>query len=87
MAVIVEFFGIPRARAGTAQTTSAGSTLAEVLDDLSRRLPALSETCFEGQRLRPGFAANLNGLRFVGDPATPLSDGDALLILSADAGG
>jgi molybdopterin converting factor small subunit len=31
--------------------------------------------------------ANLNGQRFVTDPATALKPGDAILILSTDAGG
>ena len=38
-------------------------------------------------RLHPAFVANLNGDRFVSDPATPLGDDDCVLILSADAGG
>ena len=35
----------------------------------------------------PRFVANLNGDRFVSDPATPLGEDDCVLILSADAGG
>ena len=38
-------------------------------------------------RLHPSLAANLNGDRFISDPATPLGDGDRVLILSSDAGG
>ena len=41
----------------------------------------------DGDRLHPSLAANLNGDQFVCDPATPLAEGDRLLILSADAGG
>jgi len=38
-------------------------------------------------RLHPACVANLNGDRFISDPATPLGEHDSLLILSADAGG
>ena len=87
MTVTVELFGIPRQRADTAAARVEARCLAEAVAALSREFPALAEACFDGGRLRPGYLANLNGERFVSDPATPLADGDALLILSADAGG
>ena len=37
--------------------------------------------------LHPSIVANLNGDAFISDLATPLAEGDHLLILSADAGG
>ncbi len=85
--VTVELFGIPRARAGVAQTSAAGHRLGDVLADLAMRYPSLAETCIEGRNLRPGFTANLSGNRFVTEPETSLSDGDTVLILSLDAGG
>ena len=87
MQVAVELFGIPRARAGAAQTTSGGHCLGDVLADLAQRFPALAEACIEGRRLRPGFTANLGGERFVTAPETPLHDGDTVMLLSVDAGG
>jgi molybdopterin converting factor small subunit len=87
MQVTVELFGIPRARAGVSQAVAEGATLGDVLLDLTRRYPALGDTCVEGYRLRPGFVANLRGERFVTDPATELTEGDAILLLSQDAGG
>lgn len=88
MSITVELFGIPRQRAGVAKTAAAGTRLDEVVADLAGRFPQLAEECFAGGRgLKPGTLANLNGERFVTDPATPLRPGDALLILSADAGG
>jgi molybdopterin converting factor small subunit len=87
MDVTVEFFGIPRQRAGVAETTSRSGRLGDVLADLERRFPGLTEDCLADGRLRPACVANLNGEAFVSDPATILSPGDALLILSADAGG
>jgi len=87
MSVTVELFGIPRQRAGVSQTLVEGSRLDEVLQELAAKFPALAETCFETNRLKPGFLVNLDGDRFVRDPRTPLADGSSLLILSADAGG
>jgi molybdopterin converting factor small subunit len=89
MNITVELFGIPRQRAGVSRTDAVGTRLDEVVADLARRFPRLAEECFREDRggLKPGTLANLNGKRFVTDPATALTPGDALLILSADAGG
>ena len=87
MSITVEFFGIPRQRAGVSQTPATGTRLDEVLADLAKRFPELGHTCFEENHLRAGFVANLDGRRFISDPRTPLHAGDCLLILSADAGG
>jgi molybdopterin converting factor small subunit len=87
MQVEVELFGIPRARAGTAQTTAVGSCLGDVLADLAAKFPALGEACIEGRRLRPNFIASLGGRQFVTLPETPLSAGETVLLLSIDAGG
>ena len=87
MSVQVEFFGIPRARAGVPTACSDGSSLGEVLGDLAQRFPQLAEACIDGRQLRPGYTANLEGSTFVTDPETPLRDGDRILLLSIDAGG
>lgn len=87
----VEFYGIPRARAGVAETTIgfAGDavTFAYVLQKLAARFPALATDCLSGDGLRDGYAANLGGMKFVRGPEDRLSAGDTLLIFSADAGG
>ena len=87
MSVQVEFFGIPRARAGVPLVRSEGDSLGDVLGDLARRFPQLAETCIDGRNLREGYTANLGGTTLVSDPETPLRDGDKLLLLSIDAGG
>jgi molybdopterin converting factor small subunit len=88
MSVRFEFFGIPRERAGvTAIDLRDPRTLGEALCMLSQRLPALADTCFHDSKLKPGYLANVNGERFTTDPDAPLRPGDAVLILSADAGG
>lgn len=87
MQITVELYGIPRSRAGVEKTVATGSCLGDVLADLAARFPHLAETCIEGNRLRPGYTANLRGERFVTDPETTLTDGDTLLLLTLDAGG
>ena len=91
MSVTIEFFGVPRQRAGTERVEIEVDSLGEALAVLSERFEAMAEACFEirdgASRLRPGYVANLNGDRFVSEPDTPLADGDSLLIFSADAGG
>ncbi len=87
MQVQVELFGIPRARAGVAKTSAEGECLGDVLASLAAKFPALSQSCIDGHRLRPGFTANLGGHRFVTAPDTALNEGDVVLLMSVDAGG
>jgi molybdopterin converting factor small subunit len=82
----VEFFGIPRERTGTAEFEFQAETLGQLLSLLAVRFPSLHEVVQSG-RLRSPFLANLNGNRFISDPATKLTESDCVLILSADAGG
>jgi molybdopterin converting factor small subunit len=81
----VEFFGIPRQCAGIPDLEIQADTLGALLRKLAEN-PALRQM-IAFDRLQPSFIANLNGDRFVDDPATPLADHDRVLILSADAGG
>ena len=91
MSIRVEFYGIPRHRTGVATTTvkivGATARLNDVFRQLSDRFPDLARDCFDQDGLCDGYAANVNGERFVTDASTPLADGSCLLILSADAGG
>jgi molybdopterin converting factor small subunit len=93
MRITVEFFGIPRQRAGQAlmdvslPQSADFARLADVLESLAKELPDFARDCLAENRLKPGYIANINGERFITDPATPIADGDALLILSADVGG
>ena len=87
MKVRVEFYGIPRQRAGVAFLDVQADSLSEVFESLSRELPDFSHACLKNKRLQPGYLANINGQSFTSDPATKLKDGDCILILSADAGG
>jgi molybdopterin converting factor small subunit len=82
----VEFLGVSRERAGVAELDVEADTLGQLLGTLAVRTPGLSEL-IAVDRLHPSLAANLNGDRFISDPATPLADEDRVLILSADVGG
>lgn len=82
----VEFLGVPRQRAGVSALDIDATTLGELVEALASRFPTLGEL-IEQDRLHPSLAANLNGDRFVNDPATPLAADDCLLILSSDVGG
>lgn len=84
--MLVEFLGVPRQRAGISQLKIEAETLGELLGSLAKEVPSFADFIAE-ERLHPAFAANLNGDRFVTDPATPLHKEDCVLILSADAGG
>jgi molybdopterin converting factor small subunit len=91
MIVRVEFFGVPRQRVGLAamelQLADAISTLGAAWLELGRRFPEFAAACLEHDRLKPQYICNLGGHRFVSDPRIALSDGDILLVMSADAGG
>ncbi len=82
----VEFFGVPRDRAGVPEMEMHAETLGQLLGQLAVRIPSLG-TFIGAGRLHPSFVANLNGDRFISDPGTPLGEEDRVLILSADAGG
>jgi molybdopterin converting factor small subunit len=87
MNVQVEFYGIPRERAGVASATVAATRLGDALRQLVAEFPKLDGCCIRGERLCHGHVANLNGDCFLDDPDTELSGGDQLLILSGDIGG
>jgi molybdopterin converting factor small subunit len=82
----VEFFGVPRQRAGISELEVKADTLGQLLGTLAAHIPSLAEL-IAVDRLHSAIVANLNGDRFVNDPGTPLAEDDRVLILSADAGG
>ena len=82
----VEFFGVPRQRAGISELEMHAQTLGQLLVKIVAEVPSFEEFVVSG-RLHAAFVANLNGDRFVEDPETQLGEGDCVLILSADAGG
>jgi len=85
--IVVEFYGIARERAGTAQATIEAATVQEAVQVLAEKFPRFAAECTENGQLSRHYIANINGERFVSDPATHLGAHDSLLIMSIDAGG
>ena len=85
--VTVEFFGIPRVRAGVAAVAIDAADTDGLLRWLATEYPEFGKTCLARGRLRPEYLLNINGRQFTREHDIPLHDGDTVLILSADVGG
>jgi molybdopterin converting factor small subunit len=85
--VTVEFYGVPRLRAGRADLAVPSGTVADVLAAVERSCPGLTGLVRPGGRLDPHYLVSLDGRRFVTDWQEPLRPGERVLLLSADAGG
>jgi molybdopterin converting factor small subunit len=86
-AVVVEFFGVPRARAGRSELDVAAGTVAEILAHVEAACPGLKGLRRDDGRLAPHYLLSLDGREFLTDMNQQLSPGDRVLLLSADAGG
>lgn len=84
--VTVEFFGVPRWRAGRAELSVAAETLADLLTAIEAACPGLAGLSRNGAPA-PHYLLSLDGRRFVSDPEERLVPGTRVLLLSADAGG
>lgn len=87
MVVVVEFYGIPRRRAGVAELAVEADSIAAVLSAVRARCPGLADLLTNSGRLSPHYLLSLDGTAFVGELTQPLPSGSRLLLLSADAGG
>lgn len=85
--VVVEFFGVPRQRAGRAEVLVAPGTVAEVLQAVAQVCPGLADWQQPNGLLAAHYLLSLNGKQFLAEATLPLRPGDRLLVLSADAGG
>jgi molybdopterin converting factor small subunit len=85
--VVIEFYGIPRLRAGTNRLRLEASSVGQALRELAQVCPALAGSVLGDGGVQQAYRLSLNGQRFVSDPQTPLTEGDVLLLLSADVGG
>jgi molybdopterin converting factor small subunit len=85
--VTVEFFGVPRARAGRPDLTVSAATVGEALATVASACPKLADVVRSDGRLAPHYLLSRDGERFVRGLDEPLRDGERLLLLSADAGG
>jgi molybdopterin converting factor small subunit len=85
--VIVEFFGIPRQRAGQVSMVVKAQTLGQVLGALRTALPGFQDLLRSDGRLAPQYRMSLDGQRFLEDLQEVIPPGARLLLLSADVGG
>ncbi len=85
--VTVEFFGIPRQRAGRAELIVHAETVGELLAVLEKMCPALGELVGPDGYLSAHYLLSFNGETFIRDPNHRLSAGEKVLLLSADVGG
>lgn len=88
----VELFGVARLVARmkeVAVTVPAGATCSDVFAALAHEVPGLVGRVISPDRrsLVAGYATNVNGRDFVRSSDTPVTPGDRIIILSADAGG
>jgi molybdopterin converting factor small subunit len=74
---------------GAKAVEGRGSTLAELIDDLDARHPGLRDRLVEEGGLRRFVNVYLNDedVRFLGGLETPVTEGDAVTVLPAVAGG
>jgi hypothetical protein len=85
--VTVEFYGVPRQRAGRAELVVQAETLAEALTAVELACPRLSGLMLPAGRLSPQYLLSLDGRRFTRDLKHTLRPGERVILLSADAGG
>jgi molybdopterin converting factor small subunit len=86
-AVTVEFFGIPRQRAGRAELRVSAASVTEALAAVQAVCPRLVDLRAADGRIAANYLVSINGNGFVTDPSAAMHPGDHLLVLSADAGG
>jgi molybdopterin converting factor small subunit len=84
--VTVEFFGVPRERAGRAQLAIRARTVREALDAVELVCPGI-RGLHGRSKLNSQYLLSLGGDRFITNLSEILPNGARLLILGADAGG
>jgi molybdopterin converting factor small subunit len=74
---------------GAKEVEASGTTLRELLEDLSQRLPALSERIYDGSEIRSYVNVYVDGedVRTRGGLDAPVRDGATVVLLPAMAGG
>ena len=84
--VTVEFFGVPRERAGRAELVVSARTVRDALDAVEQSCPGVRLLYGQGA-LNSQYLLSLGGERFITNLSESLPAGARLLILGADAGG
>ena len=87
LSLTVEFYGIPRERAGRPQLAVTAGTVGDVLSAVAQQCPRLKDLRQPNGAVSRHYRLSLNGERFLTDIDEILPARACLLILSADAGG
>ena len=87
MPVTVEFYGLPRQRAGRTEITTVAGTVRDALGAAHAACPNLSGLLTPDGRLNPHYLVSLNGERFVTDLGEVLTGDARVLVMGTDAGG
>jgi len=85
--VTLELYEMARRLAGTAQVRIDEPTVRGALEALRRMKPVLDGEVLDEGGLAPAWRVSVNGLSFLDDLDTRLRPGDALVLVSAMAGG
>ncbi|HMF13954.1 MAG TPA: MoaD/ThiS family protein [Gemmataceae bacterium] len=85
--VTVEFFGIPRQRAGRAELTVQARTIVDLLSAVEQACPGLEGLVRSDGRMAPQYLLSVDGREFGTNLQRRLKPGERVLLLSADAGG
>lgn len=83
----VELLGLAQRYAGRSHAECAGSTLSQIISDLSTQCPGFSARCRLGELLPEGLIACVNERHFTHDPQFTIHPDDRVLLMSADVGG
>lgn len=85
--VRIELFGVPRLLAGIETMEVEAATVCAALSALAERCPALAPSVIDEGSLSSAYVVAINGTQFDDDPERSLREGDAIVIVSAQAGG
>ena len=85
--ITVEFFGVPRQRAGCASTLVAARTVAEALVAVEKQHPGLRGLLGADGSVAAQYRVSIDGQQFITRPDVAVQPTQHILILSADAGG
>ncbi len=74
---------------GAREVEADGATVRELMEDLSARLPALSERIYDGEEIRSFVNVYVDGedVRTKGGLDAPVRNGSTIILLPAMAGG
>jgi hypothetical protein len=85
--VVVEFFGVPRLKAGYCQMRVSAGRLVDVLAAVERACPGLGGLVQADGSLARAYLLSIEGKTFIKDLNHSVRPGEQVLLLSADAGG